>query len=207
MNSICKSIGFSVGKMVLAGFLATPLYALTNPSQVLMKIEEVRLSPNADCSAPVSVFSTASPTPEDMVSNPTLGRGAIPNGVYRCLMIHMSDEITYTPAQDDGTSCLASTTYTRDIFRTGDSSTAPDGSLIAGRGASAQSGTEDFPWTYFSTGGSHSNTCYQPSSPCVLSSPIVVSGDHTSTFVMDFDNQIDGSGSFCDLAGVTMSAR
>ena len=76
--------------------------AVTNPSSVLLKIYEVRLSPNADCSQAVTIFTNPSGASRDLVQNPTLGSGAIPNGTYQCFMAHISDQIIYTPAASDG---------------------------------------------------------------------------------------------------------
>src|SRR5262245_41303388 len=98
MNTLRK--GFWIGLLLCAvGF---PVHALTNPSSAIVKIYEMRLSPNADCSSSVTIFSDPSGTPRDMVQNPTLGSGAVPNGTYKCFIAHISDQITFTPAANDG---------------------------------------------------------------------------------------------------------
>jgi hypothetical protein len=180
--------------------------ATANPSSTLVKVFEMRVSPNTDCSASISVFKTASPTVSDLISNPTFGIGAIPNGTYKCLMIHLSDVITFTPAVSDGANCVGGTQYTRDIFRAGSTSTAPDGTTITGTGA-VSTPSEDDPWAYFKIGGSNGAGCMSPTTGCALGSPLVVSGDHVGTLVIDFDGKIDGTFSPCDLGPAAMSFR
>jgi hypothetical protein len=198
-------------KILAAGTLvllnAGPLLAVANPSSVFIRVFEMRLSPNDDCSNAITVFTNPAGTAQDFVQGPTLGTGAIPNGTYRCMMIHMSDTITYTPETTDGANCIQGTAYTRDLFRDGESGNAPDGTVIPGHGVSASNGTEDFPWAYFTIGGSNAGSCFSLSSKCLLSAPAVVTGDRTVTFVANFDGQIDGSFNPCELTGAEFSFR
>src|SRR4051812_23271756 len=94
--------------LALIGFLVAPIaQATTNPTSVVTKVFEVKLSVHPDCSSAVTIFKSNNPTPMNFIDNPTLGSGAAPNGTYHCVAIHMSDLITVTPQGDDGANCHA----------------------------------------------------------------------------------------------------
>jgi hypothetical protein len=190
-----------------------------NPSSILIKVFEIRLSKNSDCSNSVSIFKTASPAAADFAANPNLGSGVLPMGTYHCMAIHLSDIITVTPATSEGTVCTAGTPFTTDIFNTpaqGDISVDPvTGALINGRGDPVAPLIEDDPWVYFSdaTGASSSNNCYRPTvvsagqGPCLLSA-LPVTGNQTRTIVYDFDGVVGDYGNgHCQLGPPVISIR
>jgi hypothetical protein len=196
-----------IGLLSIAGIVLVPSAdAVVNPSYATGKVYEMRLSENADCTNSVRVFRTESPSEQDFVANPSFGSGAIPRGTYHCLMLQVSDMTSFKPESSEG-NCVAGTTYTRDTFRTGSTSTAPDGTTISGRGAAPDNGTEDTPWSYFSTSGSMSNDGMIPSSPFPLSAPLVVNGDKAITYVVNQDGAIDGTQNPCELGPSTISFR
>jgi hypothetical protein len=179
---------------VLFGILlaAEPALATVNPVLVEIKVREMRLSPNADCSNSIRVFSNPAGTPQDFTQGPTLGTGVVPNGTYRCMLINMSDHVTYKPAATEG-DCNASVEYTRDLFLAGTTSVSPDGVSIPGQGTDSFTNTvEDFPWAYFAIGGTLTGSCFDPNSKCPLSAAAVVTSDRNLTFVANFDGKIDG---------------
>ena len=205
--------------VVFAAAIVLPLVlvargnAVIDPASVRVKVLELRLSPNADCSQSVSVFSDASPSYQDLVANPTFGAGSIAPGTYKCAMVHISDEVKYVPAANEG-SCVQGTSYTHDMFRTGDTSVAPDGATISGHGdpGNPNNGVEDFPWYYFSVTGPYDannlpangaalGIALTPAAALKLASPLALTGSETVTFVMDYYGQIDGlkSNVFCDV--------
>jgi len=186
--------------------------AVTNPSSVKIKIFEMRLSQSANCSNSITVFSNGAGTTQDMVNNPTLGAGAIPNGSYKCVMVKISNLISYVPVAIDG-ACVPGTTYQRNIFRAGSTSVDPNGNVIHGQGATSSDLIEVDFWAYFAIGGTVSgqgNSCNSPSNACTLSTPITITSDRTGTLVTDFDGQIDGSsngGTTCDLKPPSFTFR
>jgi hypothetical protein len=211
MNTLSgKKLFLAIQGLALVGFgMAVPsAEALTSPASMSIRVYEVRVSHNADCSNPIRVISNPGGTVQDFVTNPNLGSGAIPNGSYPCIMTKIGNLITYTPAANDGLNCVAGTSYTRNVFHTGggdDTSANPDGGTISAIGTSQDTTSNPF-WAYFKVGGG-ANGCKTPATACTLSSPIIVSGDKTGTLVVDFDNKIDGSASPCDMQAPVFSYR
>src|ERR1019366_3397633 len=77
------------------GSVATKQDQLTITSSVV-KFSEVRASVNTDCSKAVTVgVPTGSPTNAG-------ASGFIPDGVYHCLMFHISDQVPVTPPPASG---------------------------------------------------------------------------------------------------------
>lgn len=90
--------------------------ATTNASSLKLKIYQISVSANTDCSNPITILSSASGTETDFMSNPVIGTGSVPDDTYPCLMITMDDVIKYTPATNTG-ACSSSTEYTADLCR------------------------------------------------------------------------------------------
>jgi hypothetical protein len=168
--------------------------AVSSPSSVTMKILEMRVSKNSDCSGAVSVFATASPTPVNMDSNPDLGSGVISTGTYHCVMFNISDAVTFIPKDSVEPLCVAGTAYSADLFQSGSpDSIAPDRTTHI----TARTAIEDFPWIYFSDAASAIKTqpqgyvlsCLQPGNACSMA-PFVVLSDQARSLVADFDLQL-----------------
>lgn len=179
-------------------FATTRAIAVTSPTEVNVKIYELWVSPNADCTSMTKVFEDTSPSYQDMTEGPTFGSMTVPNGTYQCIAWKMSDLLQFTPQSVDG-SCLVQQ-YTRDLFRANipaETSTCPDSTVLTGTGSLA-SPVEDRMCIYMSVNGDNSNVGNIPSSPMQLTSPYVVSGNQTGTMVTNFTNKIDGSQPDCD---------
>lgn len=98
--------------------LSTQLaFSATSPTSLKIKVYQVAVALSADCSSPTVIFSSASGTEKDFMTNPTLGSGSIADGTYNCVMITMDDVIKFTPAANDGGSCLGGTEYSIDLCR------------------------------------------------------------------------------------------
>jgi len=171
-----------------------------NPSDVEMTVYGLFLSKNTDCSKPVLVLSNSSPKSQNMVKSPTFGSGAIPKGTYQCVIVAISNYITTTPATTSTASpsqpeCVQGVSFTNQICRTGQSSINP----TTGATITCTNGTQAEVYAYFSTTGSAANGnlpggYFLPTYPGPLNAPVVVAGDHTLTFVTDFNGQLYDDG-------------
>ena len=195
-----------------AGLLAASTAMANSPASVLVRVFEMRASKNSDCSNAASIFKTTSPTVIDLVNNPTIGTGVIPDQTFHCIMFHVSDLVTVVPQSTDA-SCTAGQSYTFDMFKdpSTDQSINPDnGSIITGTNG------EDDPWIYFSDSpvAAATNSCFQPvpincacSGPCPLSAFQVLT-DQTRSLVINFDNKLGDFGNgVCTLHPPALSIR
>ena len=129
-----KTIGLGL-VMALSGVisLSSAAQAFTDPSSVRIKIYEIRLSHASDCSNSVRIVNNPGGAVTDFVTNPTIGAGAVPNGAYQCIMVKLSNLITFTPASTDN-NCVAVTSYTRNVFQAPGggqtNSIDPDGNVL-----------------------------------------------------------------------------
>jgi hypothetical protein len=191
-----KTEWMSRGFLVLALMASQPVFANVNngvdPGYVKIKVYEMRVSPNADCSNPITVFQNAAPAYQDFAHNPTLGAGAIPNGTYKCVLMKMSDFIHYTPATTNPgwahspPACVVGTDKVSDVGHDEDA-VDPDGTSHA-MGAA---GTENIVWLYVRQGASsNSGNSFAPTGGIPLTSPLVVNGDGAHTMVFDFSGRI-----------------
>lgn len=67
--------------------------ATFNVSAVKIKVYGMWVSTSQTCENPIKVFENVSPNEVNLVSNPQLGGGDIPDGSYACVMIKISDRI------------------------------------------------------------------------------------------------------------------
>ncbi|MFH1874198.1 MAG: hypothetical protein ABH859_03310 [Pseudomonadota bacterium] len=108
---------------LLLSFLSSPALAATNASSAIIRLYKAYMSTSGDCSSPEVFFDAASdPTTYpngyaevDMVNNPTIGSGSLTGGTYQCVIFKMSDQITFTAADDEGAQCVQDQTYTTDV--------------------------------------------------------------------------------------------
>jgi hypothetical protein len=164
-----------------------------DPSYVGLKVYEMRVSANSDCSNSIRVFSNASPSYQDFTQTPDVGAGAVPNGTYPCVMLKMSDQLNVTPGfNSDGGNCLTTSPFTLDIAR-GDPTQDP----VTGTQTATAVG-EDIVWLYLSTTGGDADAPWIPSNALRLVSPFVVTAERTGTFVTNFAGQVVDNGSMCD---------
>ena len=103
----------SIAALVAAGFCSANAMAL-DASSLKLQVYSVMLSTSAQCTSPVTVFSSATATEVDFLTAPTLGSGNPPDGTYQCVIIKMSDLIKFTPSATAGL-CTAGTQDTADV--------------------------------------------------------------------------------------------
>ena len=169
--------------------------AVSSPSSLKVQIYEMRLSKNSDCSAALSVFNTASPTSVDLFGSPDLGSGVISTGTYHCVMFHISDIVSFVPANNIEPMCSSTTTYHYDIFQSPAVSVSPEGTLINATGTPTTF-PEDSPWIYLSDAptAAATNGCFQPTKsgaegPCPMA-PLTILSDQPHTLVMNANGQL-----------------
>lgn len=202
-------------------------FANGNPSSVKVNIYGVAVSQNANCSNAQMVSYNPAGTVYELTQNPQLVSGNLPTGSYQCVVLYMDDLITYIPATNVGTNCVAGQTYQRIICHSDSScqyttATIANGALTYGStatsSASSSSDTSHINQVllFLSTGSTATNGNHafqQPVSPpssngLQLSGAFTVSPTGgTGTFVINFNNQITDTGSTCDLEPPTFSFR
>jgi len=198
----------------MAAFLPTRAMATdsVSPSDVEINFQDLYLSKNTDCSNPQHVLHNSSNATQNFINSPTLGAGSVPKGTYPCAIVGIYSQITMTPAASTTSStppaCVKGVSVTNQICRSGGSSVDP----ATGATITCVTGTPTEVFGYFSTTGVASNgggSGLSPTSPLPLSSALVVTGNHTLHFVVDFDNTMQdfGGGSSCNTQAPTMSAR
>jgi hypothetical protein len=170
----------------------------TSPSSSVVKVYEMDASLKSDCSSPITIFKTASPTAVNLVNNPTINSGVISDGTYHCLMFHIDNLVTVVPQAPGNGSCTANVQVTVDIF----SDTSNEVSMSpAGVTIRPNPYVEVDPWVYFSDSSqaSSANNCFEPnlndcacSGPCPLT-PMTISADATHSLVLNLNNRLDGS--------------
>lgn len=97
-----------------------------NPTSLKMKVYQISVAANEDCSSPITLFTSQAGEEKDMLLNPTLGSGNLDDGTYNCIMITMDDVIKFVPESTTG-SCSGGTEYSIDLCRDQASS---DGSAL-----------------------------------------------------------------------------
>jgi hypothetical protein len=212
MNTISR-----FGSVLMLGMAALlPMRAMAtdfvSPSDVEINFLDLYLSEKADCSNPIHVVHNTSTSTQNFIANPTLGVGSIPKGTYPCAIVGINSNITLTPAASTTSSvppaCQIGVPVTNQICRTGGHTVDP----ATGATINCVTGTATEVFGYFSTSGVSSgggSRGLSPDVPLPLSSALVVSGDHTLQFVVDFDNTMEdfGGSSSCNTQAPTMSAR
>jgi hypothetical protein len=85
------------------------------PTSFVINLGAVWLSPNTDCSAAVPLPGTGG-GPLDLVTSPTMWAGTATAGTYDCLVIAMSDIISFVSPVTSGP-CTAGVPTQHDIYR------------------------------------------------------------------------------------------
>lgn len=200
--------------LIISSLLFTQTtFAASNASSAYMKVYAAAVSTSEFCTNPVVLFDSSAPKLVNMFDSPTLGGGTIPDGNYKCMIMKISDTVTFKPAVNDGTACLASQEYNLDICRSGTSGKNPiSGATISCTGSTLNAAGSDTVYVFLSTtstntSGSGTNPFTPPTSTnsategMNLASQFIVSGSSAGKFVMDLTNKVDGTGSApsCDL--------
>jgi hypothetical protein len=179
--------------------------AATSATSLKLQVYSVMLSTSAQCTSPVTVFSSATPTEVDFLAAPTLGSGNPPDGSYNCIIIKVLDSIKFKPSANDGASCTGGTEYSTDICQTGETTRAPD---AAGAASACSTAAPDVVYLYLTTGRvgtGGGNAFLQPLAPnntsygVSLTSPLVISGTATAKFVVNAAGKVDGSSASCSM--------
>ncbi|MDZ4676409.1 MAG: hypothetical protein SGI74_02780 [Oligoflexia bacterium] len=192
--------------------ISTQAFAVSNPRNVIMKIYALGVSKNADCSNPTLVMTYPGGKEFDFKNGSSLGGGDVADGTYPCVIMQMSDVIRFVPNVTDGV-CVAGTTYTLDVCRAGGGTYTPISNGVFGTSRACTGTTaapiDDKVLLFLSTtstnaGGGGGSAFDQPiPSPSVngftLNGAFTVAGTRSATFVVNFDNKIDGSGAACDV--------
>ncbi len=204
--------------ILFVSLLATgPVMAASNPSSILVKIYGVAVSASLDCSSPISIFDSAAGRETDFLANPVLGGGDIPDGTYPCVMINMSDNIKFIPAQNDGPNCVAGQQYTIDICRFDNSGTTEVRTGTTFGATTACTGTNSVPspdlvTLYLRTNSNGSNNFNKPltagsANGIALLSPFVVAGTSSGRFAVNATGQVSSAGGQCGLNAPAFSFR
>jgi hypothetical protein len=197
--------------LFLTLIITTPAFSaeIGSPQSVKIKFYEFWISPNADCSDMTQIYNETSPSYQDVVVGPTFGSPTVTNGTYPCVAYKISDVVKLTPNfNSDSGNCQTGVEITRDLFRGGDVSQSPTGTVINGSGTNPSSQVENTMYIYLATSGNNTtNTGQIPSQPALLTTPFVVSGATTGPAVFDFTNGIEDTGGSCSPETVSFSFR
>ena len=194
--------------LVAAALFSANASAL-DASSLKLQVYSVMLSTSPQCTSPVTVFSSATPTEVDFLATPTLGSGNPPDGTYHCVIIKMSDLIKFTPSTTAGL-CSASVQYTADVCRTdnGGITQAPDAfgapNACAGTDAAPVSDAVHLYLTTNASAGTGGNTFMQPTGPAStnglnLTAPLVIAGAAKSKFVVNATGKVGDDGAACGM--------
>ncbi len=170
---------------------------------------EMRLSNNADCSAPyTTVFTSSSGLLRDMATEPEIATATgLPAGTYPCVAMRLSDLISFSPSATEGT-CNAATTYVKDFYRAGNEEVPfrdPAGAVITATGTD-DTPSEDLVWVFFSTNpAAVVARGYSTSQVASLSTGMVVPG--TTTFYWTGLNAVLQKPGGCDIAPTDIGFR
>lgn len=181
-----------------------------DPASLKLKVFGVYASTSAQCTNPIKVFLRTTADYVDMLQNPTLGGGDLPDGTYNCVIIKMSDVIKHTPKETDE-SCIAGTEYSGEVCRAGGEgglATALDGSPITCTGDGTSAGVGDDTLFMFmttdpsaSTGGRAFELPLTPGDGkgIKLGSPLVISSTSRAKFVVDASGGVVSGGGECGI--------
>jgi hypothetical protein len=194
--------------LVAAALFSANASAL-DASSLKLQVYSVMLSTSPQCTSPVTVFSSATPTEVDFLATPTLGSGNPPDGTYHCVIIKMSDLIKFTPSTTAGL-CSASVQYTADVCRTdnGGITQAPDEfgapNACAGTDAAPVSDAVHLYLTTNASAGTGGNTFMQPTGPAStnglnLTAPLVIAGATKPKFVVNATGKVGDDGVACGM--------
>ena len=195
---------------LLAAALFSANASALDASSLKLQVYSVMLSTSAQCTSPVTVFSSATPTEVDfLAASPTLGSGNPPDATYNCVIIKMSDLIKFTPSTSSGL-CTAGTQYTADVCRSDNNGTtqAPDAvgapSSCTGTDAAPVSDTVYLYLTTNASAGTGGNTFMQPTGAgsangLNLTAPLLIAGAAKSKFIVNATGKVSDDGVGCGM--------
>lgn len=74
----------------LAAQDSEPAVSTLDATSIKLRLYKFAVSANADCTNATTVFESSAGIQSDMLTSPTFGKGKIPSGTYRCMMIEVS---------------------------------------------------------------------------------------------------------------------
>lgn len=198
----------STGNVTLKGAgssasAAAVLLPNLDPTEMNIKVYKFAVSASTDCSNPITIYENESPTAENFLGNPTIGSGSLNDGSYPCVIMEISDNMTFKPATSEG-NCTAGTSYTIDVCRSdsGGTSTLIDGSTTTCTGTNMDGSHvygDDRVAVYMSTSGTTEGEAFRPDSPLPLTAAFTVNGSTVATFVADGSGQVESLSDGCDM--------
>ena len=212
-------------------FINAAAFGNADPSSALVTVYGVAISKNTDCSNASVIGYNSAGTVLDFTKGPSItNAGIVDPGTYPCVILYMSNVITFVPAASVGTACVAGTTYSRAVcagINCQFTSATPNASNVLVYGglqtplasSSQDTGNPDKVLLFLSTAstgtGSNNNIPFQQPTAANwnnglnLSSPFVVAdAGGAGTFVVNFNGQIkDAGGGVCDLGAPTFGFR
>ena len=206
------------GLILGAVLFANSSFGAVSPSSVQVTVYAVAVSQYQDCSNPTIVGNYPEGQIFDFKQNPAIFNGTVPQGTYPCVILQMSDVITFIPAESDGVSCVSGTTYSASVCRPSNSGQYTPMTISLNNaityGTTTACTGNDVVTTFISTlsTGVDGLAFLQPDEDNIgngltLGSPFIVSGTSAGTFVVDFDNQIASNGGNCTLNRPSMTFR
>ena len=164
-----------------------------DPNYLNLKVYQFSVSTSPLCTNPITVFEDASPSYQNVLTNPNFGAGQISDGTYPCVMIEFSDNIQYQPSvTSTSLGCDSSTPYTSDVCSSG-ASTMTDGTTTTCTAA------ENRVTMYLSTASTSTTSADAFAPPTTigdasngfnLASSLVVAGTAVGNFVVNGTNKI-----------------
>ena len=204
---------FAVLVLVWAGIQSPTAKAGVDPASLLVRVYGFWLSQSPRCTNPIEVFSETSPSYSDFLQAPQIGTGLVDPGTYPCVIIKMSDVIQHVPEADEGTGCVAGTTYIQDVCGTSFPLTPKD---LDGNSITCTDSTDtsagDAVYVYASTVGTNTanNNSFAPptsdtgdgTNGMLLESAYNAEKDSISQFIVNASGKIQTSTStptVCDM--------
>ena len=193
--------------------LSTTAFATGNidASEMKFKIYKFAVSGSAACTNPISIFTSATGSEQDMLSGPTFGSGHLASGTYPCVMIELSKIIKTAAAATSG-SCTSGLEFSDVICQDGvQSSQLIDGTSVSCSGGTGNDQHVTLFITTISAGSSGNRSLLPPTSATDttsglrLTSPFVVSASVSGTFAVNFHNFLSSGGGLCNTSAPTFS--
>ena len=208
----CSSSSNPANKVTVKGSGATGSLSVVDPTTMKVKLYELWVSSNADCSGTFTqVYDDDDAEYQNMLEGPTFGSGELADGTYNCVAMVISDNIQFIPETTEG-NCASGTTYTLDVCRSGEgemggegnitSSKLPNGTEVSCTGSfsgGTQTLGDDKVAVYLSTSGTDDGQAFVPTSPLSLASAFVKAGAAQVTFIVDGTGKVESNGSQCDM--------
>jgi hypothetical protein len=179
---------------------------------MLVKVYKVSVSTDIYCSNPTTILNESDPELTDFLVSPTLGSGQVGDDTYQCIIIELSDNLTFSSSTNSTSgNCAAANDYTIDVCSAayGASYVKPDGTT------ETCDDTEQIIKLHLSTTSTSSNAnaflapteVGDASTGFPLTSALEISGTSSAKFVVNGNGQVcdsadgscNGSGSSCEM--------